>query len=240
MVRVGKTLEAGGVRYSYHVANGGAFPIVSVVIGFDYVHDEPGLMKSPVGWLGDGVPPTSVTIPTGWEFNVIPMEEHDTFSIEWSIDTTLAMRRSVLGGESLGGFSILVPEEDANYEQGRWTVYLDAGEEPAYYASLVPDASVAVAPSSMFNREGIRLSPNPGKGAVRIECGATAHGRPFVDIFDGRGRRVRSLSPSLGDSGSIVAIWDGRTNGGDVAPAGTYFVRVKFVGGQRFAKLVRL
>lgn len=78
-------------------------------------------------------------------------------------------------------------------------------------------------------REGGRLhvypSPlRPGATAtIKASAATGATGRLLV--FDVRGRAVRLLRPRAGESGTMVASWDGRDTDGDQVAAGTYFLR---------------
>jgi len=65
--------------------------------------------------------------------------------------------------------------------------------------------------------------PSPFSGQVSFAMNMAAPGEVKMDIFDVRGRRVRTLRRALGTSG--VLAWDGRDNAGRMAAEGVYHVR---------------
>ncbi len=69
----------------------------------------------------------------------------------------------------------------------------------------------------------IRIFPNPMRGAtsIRLAQGPGAES-PIAEIFNAAGRRVARLHPEP----SGFAHWQGRTDAGDLVPAGIYFVRL--------------
>ena len=60
-----------------------------------------------------------------------------------------------------------------------------------------------------------------------------------MEVFDLRGRRIRTLGDADLDAAREVARWDGRTDAGNVAPGGVYFFRVGG-GASGTGKLLRL
>ena len=82
--------------------------------------------------------------------------------------------------------------------------------------------------------------PNPGTGTVRVSFTLAAAGHVRLDVFDVRGRRVRTLVDARRDAGRHDVAWDGRDAGGRPAPSGVYFVRLEALGQQRHARLVRV
>jgi hypothetical protein len=75
---------------------------------------------------------------------------------------------------------------------------------------------------------GLRLSayPNPTSREMSVSF-ATSRGGPVQgDIFDVAGRLVRRLPPIEAAGGPHRLEWDGRDDGGRMAPAGVYLVRV--------------
>jgi flagellar hook assembly protein FlgD len=80
---------------------------------------------------------------------------------------------------------------------------------------------------------GLRLSPNPSFGAVRIESDVAR----TVEILDVTGRRIVRAELAPGRAWT----WDGRDDGGDATPAGLYFVRaVEERGAMSVLRIVRL
>ncbi|OFV83819.1 MAG: hypothetical protein A2W26_06535 [Acidobacteria bacterium RBG_16_64_8] len=239
-VAVEKATVPGGIRYSYYVVNGSAYPITHMLIGFERLYDIPELTQGPVGWDGEGtsVPATSYSAPPGWLFDVYTMEEEEHINLAWEIDPNQAVLTPIRGGESLGGFSVTVAQADAAYETGHWVTYLDSSEEIAYWGILVPSATVSVPPSSVLAQSGVRLRDNPGRGTLWIEFDVPVRGIAAVDVFDVNGKKVTELFRGPVEMGVKTLTWDGRNSRGAKVPSGTYFLRVKYPAAQRFAKFV--
>jgi flagellar hook assembly protein FlgD len=80
--------------------------------------------------------------------------------------------------------------------------------------------------------------PNPTAGPVRLayELAATAPTR--IDIYDGSGRLMRTLSEGQRPAGHYTATWDRRGNSGHSVSAGTYFCRLSAGSESRTIRLV--
>jgi len=136
-IAVGKEPVRGGVRYSYYVSNGGAFPIWNIMVGFDKLHDQSELFVRPAGYdPATDLVPTSVTSPRGWTASLEETEGDSAYALVWEVDTTLSPRPEILGGQSLGGFSIIVPREQGAFESGDWVVNLNASDAAYYLGRL--------------------------------------------------------------------------------------------------------
>lgn len=84
-------------------------------------------------------------------------------------------------------------------------------------------------------------SPNPFTGSTRITFAVPRHSRDAgVDIYDVKGRVVRTLSvgPASGTEASVV--WDGKDSAGKPVASGVYFYRVNTGGSHAFKKMVLL
>jgi hypothetical protein len=65
------------------------------------------------------------------------------------------------------------------------------------------------------------VHPNPARAGETIRFEVTGIAPDRVDLFDLRGRKIRSWSGA-----EISEGWDGRLSSGASAPSGVYFVRV--------------
>ena len=89
---------------------------------------------------------------------------------------------------------------------------------------------------------GLRtVRPNPFRTRTEISFNLDRAGPVDLTIIDVEGRRVRALvaGENLG-SGLQTVIWEGRRDDGRVAPAGVYWVLLRWAGGidrRRFTKL---
>ncbi len=76
-----------------------------------------------------------------------------------------------------------------------------------------------------------RLSahPNPFNPRTTIRWAAAAAGVSKLEVFDARGRRVRTLSDVDVDAGAVQgeAVWDGKDDAGRPGAAGVYLVRLQ-------------
>jgi len=104
------------------------------------------------------------------------------------------------------------------------------GSAAKVLATDVPSTPTASAPLLAQN------FPNPFNPRTEIRYDLPVGGRAKLEIFDIRGRKVKTLVDSKLPPGSQKAIWDGRdAHGGEVA-AGVYLYRLAVDGeimGQR-------
>jgi hypothetical protein len=80
-------------------------------------------------------------------------------------------------------------------------------------------------------------APNPFNPRTELRFGLTAAGPARLDIFDARGRLVRSLLDADIGAGDHVAHWDGRDDAGRPAPSGAYLARLTAAGVVRQHKM---
>lgn len=76
-------------------------------------------------------------------------------------------------------------------------------------------------------KQRVTAMPNPFNPSTLIEVRAAASGEQALDVFDARGRLVRSLQRGWFQSGMRHVIWDGRDDTGAPLPSGSYFVRLR-------------
>jgi hypothetical protein len=73
----------------------------------------------------------------------------------------------------------------------------------------------------------LSLSPNPTDGLLRVQLEGLDARHARLDVFDACGGLVRRLLDRSNQPGSISMEWDGRSEVGDLAPSGVYFVRLE-------------
>jgi hypothetical protein len=83
-------------------------------------------------------------------------------------------------------------------------------------------------------------SPNPASTRSRFEWVLPARAPVHLQIFDVRGRLVRTLVDGEREPGEHVAHWDGRNAAGAEVAAGIYFARLSAPPHEAVRKLVRL
>lgn len=121
---------------------------------------------------------------------------------------------------------------------GVYPLRIDVHEDWVYLAdrdsglNIVPRPCAPVAssddraptPAVVGGRASVHPNPfNPGT-AVHFELPVAQDVR--VSVYDLRGRRLRTLADREFGAGRQRVIWDGKTERGDPAPSGVYFVRV--------------
>ncbi len=119
--------------------------------------------------------------------------------------------------------NICVVESDPNYDGNRiWGLKFRttsaATSVAQNNASVISDFNVSAA------------YPNPFNSQVRMTIDLPETGEVTADVYDIRGRRIKSLMHRNVTSGSHIITWDGRHERGHVAPSGTYFISIKNSG----------
>jgi hypothetical protein len=89
---------------------------------------------------------------------------------------------------------------------------------------------------------GIRLfaAPNPFGDAIGIGLVLERPTAVGIEIYDARGRLVRSLASARFPAGTHIVPWDGRDDRGSEATGGTFFARCRVAGEIRTTKMVRV
>lgn len=150
-ITVSQSTVSGGVTYQYYVSNQSRFPITSVVIGLSYFGQKPELQTPPLGWsVTTGIPASSVSSPNGWTAQITPTEDTNLLQLEWTTSGS-----AIAPGQTLQGFSILIPQADTTYASSDWTVYVNGAGTNYYTGSLGPQSSPCDNPTI-----SISLSPN--------------------------------------------------------------------------------
>jgi hypothetical protein len=80
--------------------------------------------------------------------------------------------------------------------------------------------------------------PSPTRGRAQVSLTLARSGPVAADIFDARGRLVRSLHAGTMEAGSHTLRWDGSSSSGAQAAAGVYWIRVASEDVRKTVKLV--
>lgn len=155
------------------------------------------------------------------------------------------------------GFPILTDARGAYiqyYQSGALSPYpldyvIDPEGRVAYFGTEYdPEAMIAVIDELLQPTDVIGPAPGRRPGIAQLEPGALggallrlelpAAGRAALELFDARGRRVRTLiaGEDLAD-GVHVRPWDGRDDAGRTAPAGVYLALLRVDGRVATGKL---
>jgi|CXWL01.1.fsa_nt_gi hypothetical protein len=121
--------------------------------------------------------------------------------------------------------------------------WLDSRDENAdIYASRVLNPT-SVDASAHFDG-GLRIvlrSSNPALGAVALDLQLSRASTVLAEVFDSRGRKVRSIAgPKLFSPGNHLLTWDGRDEHRHAVTPGVYFLRARADDQSRVVKLVQL
>jgi hypothetical protein len=98
--------------------------------------------------------------------------------------------------------------------------------------SSVPDGGVPRGPA-------VRAYPNPFNPVSTVDVAVERDGRVVAEIFDAKGRLVKSLKDGFLPAGVHQLRWNGDTDAGTNAASGVYFVKVT-VGGRTSATKITL
>jgi hypothetical protein len=80
--------------------------------------------------------------------------------------------------------------------------------------------------------------PSPTSGTAQVALTLARSGPLSAEVFDARGRLVRSLHAGVMEAGPHTLRWDGSAESGLPASAGVYWIRVAAQGMQKSVKLV--
>jgi hypothetical protein len=109
-------------------------------------------------------------------------------------------------------------------------------------AVVIVDNTTAVTEDRVLSSR-LRLSvrPNPFGASSRIRFDLPAPAPVRVEVFDLRGRRVRTVvSGEVRPAGEYEVVWDGRTDLGTATGAGVYFIKLAAGEATRVTRAVKL
>jgi len=87
--------------------------------------------------------------------------------------------------------------------------------------------AVSAPESTPTRRESLQAAPNPFNPQTVLSFALSRDGRTRLTVFDGRGRRVRTLVRGSLPAGSHSVTWHGRDDAGRPVGSGTYLVRLE-------------
>lgn len=134
------------------------------------------------------------------------------------------------------------------YFRNRWEEHYDFWSNPnsmgypMIRSIFTSRASTDSLPTPAESYEELANFPNPFGSKTTFTFQVSAAGKAMLDIFDIRGRFVKTLlnqNVELAPTPFRI-IWDGTTEPGTIVPAGVYFARLKTSTGQYVRKLLIL
>ncbi|HEX7879034.1 MAG TPA: FlgD immunoglobulin-like domain containing protein [Candidatus Eisenbacteria bacterium] len=201
---------------------------------------------------------------TGGRVDLVYATSNDIFH-DMTVD---AFGNVIVVGESRSGFlrSLVVrllPDgvPDESFAPGGGQVLdLDSASSLITQGAIQPDGRIIVAGSdyndfvlARFNAPvtgvadierpqpiPVALFPNPVRRTAMIEFRLAEPGNVTMALFDGAGRKVRSLLTGALPAGSHEFRWDGRDDSGLETPDGVYFLKLLTPGAGTTRKLIRL
>jgi hypothetical protein len=78
----------------------------------------------------------------------------------------------------------------------------------------------------------LAASPNPSRGGTTLRYALPTRGAVTLDVYDVRGRYVKTLQSGPMDAGTHQAFWNGSGGGTERVSAGVYFARLSIAGGK--------
>lgn len=126
----------------------------------------------------------------------------------------------------------------------RWPISVSKGSEDRWRARDCPDQPLAYELADQQGSVYARIEfepgvprrgagaiaaarPNPFNPRTLIEYAVTDAGPVSLRVYDGRGRRIRTLVDETMAAGNSIAIWNGLDDAGTPVSAGVYFVRLR-------------
>jgi hypothetical protein len=83
-----------------------------------------------------------------------------------------------------------------------------------------------------------RPRPNPASGRVALDVTLDRSEWVELGVFDAGGRRVRTVHAGVLPAGTTRLVWDGRSDGGRLAPAGAYWMRALAGGASQRQRMI--
>jgi len=83
------------------------------------------------------------------------------------------------------------------------------------------------------------FKPRSGHAATQISYSLASEQRISIAIYDLRGRKIRTLYVGEQAAGEHIIAWNGRTEQGNIAATGTYFIRMQ-ANGQLFTRKLQI
>jgi hypothetical protein len=119
----------------------------------------------------------------------------------------------------------LTPFDTIYFPEGNQVHMAITTESVAWFLEEVHhgESGVRPGPPAVYDELVLEQNfPNPCNPTTTIRFGLPSAGDVSLRIYDVRGRHVRTLIDERRGSGIHLAVWDGRNNEGELAPAGVY------------------
>jgi hypothetical protein len=95
--------------------------------------------------------------------------------------------------------------------------------------SADPAATPDVTPAPLARAFGLRaIAPNPSSRGTTLRLSIPGPGRISAEVFDAGGRMVARIPARTVAGGENTQSWNGRSDTGEPAASGVYYVRSRF------------
>jgi hypothetical protein len=238
--------RSGGFAYRYLVINNAVSPITGLMVGFDGDAGRAEFLTAPLGWNGIEVPPENMLAPAGWRAYVTRTEEDSVINLAWD---NVSPGRAIFTESRLAGFAVRLANEDSLYESGHWTVTFSGGPVASLTGRLwrvrvVTDStrhdSASAGrwkPLNVPDDPSILVRRDPTWTSATIDFDMENPGPAEVVILGPGGETVKTLFHQEAHAGRNTVKWKGTDDRGLAVMPGTYTVRVRSAGTERFARL---
>ncbi len=222
------------------------------------------LMSAPIAWNYQGGPGSEISIIAGFRWREIlygqtaiggstsgcfldshvdrPLESKfplGTGGSAQSLVVSAALGMTHLEGDRhykiqvVGKEMLAMPVEASHHSLSSWPLARFDQKNTGAYPAV---ENLSSAGNPLVQNGHLQAFPNPSAGRFNFSLqGAETGTRLKVDVYDLRGRKVASLTPSP-ESGNSV--WDGQDQQGRAAAAGTYLAVARWQNGQSVTRVV--
>jgi len=208
---------------------GGTGTEPAVLAGFHWTEVIPGVTSIPGGVVAWYVPDPGGRPLATW----LPREQAGPDAMPVGSAGAVLMPRSdgsLLRVSVLDEWLAAAPVPAGNTTVAPWpSVRRDGRNSAAYPLDIPVSATPPAAPSSR-----LAVFPNPGAGRFRFRLAGSGDAPVQVDIYDLRGRRVRTLVAANVEG----LIWDGRGGDGRTMAGGTYLAVARSRGRSYTTRIV--
>lgn len=156
------------------------------------------------------------------------LTDADGDGIDDYIEDLRAMRDLALGQGFVEGVDFLSVEGENHTHSEYWWAQR-APDMLRFLVDPAPGVSVGPGPRAAF-LDFLPPSPNPTASSSRFVFVLASPARARVSIVDVTGRQVAGLAAGTFAAGRHTVSWGGRTDGGDLVPAGIYWARLESEG----------
>ena len=197
------------------------------------------------------IQPSNIVIPPGGNGNLAvttgtpapgtSQEGTTAFTFQWWKNGVPLANGGHYSGVTTNTLSIT--SASASADTGWYNLIVTSGpiSEPSSYVRVAVGVTGVEpgVPSASLRFTLDPAAPNPSATTTSFRFSTAQPVEADAAVYDASGRRVRAVSSGL-LGGEGVLTWDGRSEAGERAPAGVYFLRVRVAGETHVRRFVRM